>query len=154
MLSIGIAYILLIVLDFLDRELYPNLFFAPTLFSLAINVSLKTSFIKQVAFTILSVCIFIFSFFIVMINAYYGPKLGFVILGTTIGALLEIVTFSWLYSGISKLTIKHLWLGFIIGALSFSIPIILIGDYHFFGNAFWYSGVAYVIFNIYKTNEK
>ena len=156
-LSISLAYLMLMSLFLMgDLNIIISQFtLTPVLFSLAINFSLKTSLPRHVLFFILSNCVYWFSFFIVSIDRYGLPKTEFVILGTGIGAFLEIILFALVFKLIKQLKIKHLLLGLIIGALSFSLS-----NYFrnfgltLFGYAFWYFGVALVMFDIYKMKKQ
>lgn len=150
-ISISIAYSCLILLmrlfdTILVMYLFPGLFF-----SMAIAFVLKTSSTQKVLFVFFSVCIYFLSFYIGMLDAYWGPKTQNLIAGTTIGAFLEIILFSLVYETFNELKMKHIAIAVIIGFFSFFIW----GDWMLvIGFAVWYSGMAYVILDNYQRSNE
>lgn len=158
LISISIAYLILVSVIFMNMGVNSHILHfisTPLLFSLIINISFKTTLLRQIIFIILSSCIYWFALFIAFTNQYWGPQMEFVILGSIIGALLEVILFSWVFRKFEYLKIKHLFLSILIGAFSFGIPYIFLETrpiMYFY--AFWYLGVALLMFNIYKAEKK
>jgi len=124
------------------------------LFSIIVAITLKGPPLKKTIFVLTSVAIYILAFYVSLINAYWGPKQEQLIMGSMLGAILEILNFTIVFKLSSKLSSKlkfsHLLFGVLVGAIAFvdrSEEGIIVGF------AVWTIGIALIIYNIAKTDE-
>ncbi len=150
-----IAYLFWIGYSYLYLTLaYGSILLTPGFFfSMAIALSVEETLVKRIVFVISSTAIYFLALSVSFINAYWGPDLQYLICGSIIGAILEILNFYIVFKISGRLKTIYFILGLIIGGISF----LLVNNGNslgtYIGFAIWQGGIGFVLYKMYSQNK-